>query len=132
MNQSGLLAYRSRPTRIVTAVQIRLDCDALRYRKWGGVQQANAGDWLVDNEGDVYTVDEKTFSATYDSVGPGQYRKHVTVWAEVADHAGDIETREGRTSYSAGDYLVYNDRQRQDGYAVSRERFESLYEPEVY
>jgi hypothetical protein len=51
------------------------------------------------------------------------YRK----WA-VADEPGVIATQEGATHYQAGDYLVYANRRLEDGYAISAERFTSLYE----
>lgn len=126
-----LTAYRRRADRIVTAVQIRLDSAGIEYRKWGGPQRADPGDWLVDNEGDVYTVDAQSFASTYEQIAPGQYRKCGTVWAEEASGPGEIATREGKTSYVAGDYIVYNDQEGRDGYAIARQRFESLYEPVV-
>ena len=49
--------------------------------------------------------------------------------SEVTRAAGAIETKEGVTEYLAGDYLVFNGAERVDGYAVSREKFESMYVP---
>ena len=34
----------------------------LTYRKWGGEQRAKPGDWLVDNGGEVDTVDAESFA----------------------------------------------------------------------
>lgn len=59
----------------------------------------------------------------------GVYTKTAPVWAEVTKAAGAIETKEGVTEYLAGDYLVFNGAERVDGYAVSREKFESMYVP---
>lgn len=117
---------RYRKNGIVTAVQLDLDTDGLEYRKWGDVQTAKAGDWLVDNEGDVYTVDREVFAKTYERKSPGVYVKTARVWAEVASEAGSVATKEGRTHYEAGDYLVENE--DGDAYAVEREKFESMYE----
>lgn len=113
----------------VTAVRLDLDTEGFTYRKWGDVQRCKRGDWLVDNVGDVYTVDADVFARTYRRVSPGVYVKTAPVWAEIAESAGSIETREGRSQYAAGDYIVFNEEGGGDGYCVSREKFESMYEP---
>jgi hypothetical protein len=123
--------YVRRPDRPVAAVQIALDTDGLVYRKWGAEQHATKDDWLVDNDGDVYTVAADVFSRTYRKVdgGPGAYVKTTPVWAEKADKAGAVKTKEGATNYLAGDYLVSNSSDGTDEYAISAAKFESLYEP---
>ena len=123
-----LRKHRRRPDTTVTAVQIDLDTDGFTYRKWGGVQTARAGDWLVNRGKEAYTVDRETFEATYRPVSPGVYAKVASVWAHIAEADGSIETREGVTHYRAGDYLVYNDPEGQDGWAMSAKTFASLYE----
>ena len=50
--------YRKRPDRFVLAVRLDLDTPGFAYRKWDGEQRCKAGDWIVDNDGDVYTVDQ--------------------------------------------------------------------------
>lgn len=126
---SRLRKYVRRADTLVTAVQLALDTDGFAYRKWGGVQQASAGDWLVDNGGDVYTVERETFERTYRKVGPGVFKKDQPVWACVADQDGKITTKEGETHYRAGDIIVFNDEQERDGYAMTAAAFEKLYEP---
>lgn len=121
--------YRRRQETLVTAVRLDLDGEGFTYRKWGGVQRCKPGDWIVDNDGDVYTVDAETFARTYRGVGPGRFEKTGRVWAERADAPGAIATQEGSTDYAAGDMLVFNDEAGEDGYAMSAERFERLYEP---
>jgi hypothetical protein len=121
--------YRKREMSFVTAVRLDLDTEGFTYRKWGDVQRCKRGDWLVDNVGDVYTVDADVFARTYRRVSPGVYVKTAPVWAEIAESAGSIETREGRSQYAAGDYIVFNEEGGGDGYCVSREKFESMYEP---
>ena len=98
-------------------------------RSGGGSQNCKRGDWIVNNQGEVYTIDAETFSLTYHDVGPGIYEKRVVVWAEEASCAGTIATKEGSTEYKSGDFLVFNDAERKDGYAVEQETFGSLYEP---
>lgn len=126
--------YRSRLGRAVVAVQLKLDMPGFRYRKWGHEQQCRAGDWLLDNGGDVYTVDGEVFARTYRAVGPsapGQYVKHTQVWAEQATAPGAMPTKEGHTDYRPGDWLVSNQEDGGDTYAIGADKFGSLYEPDV-
>jgi hypothetical protein len=121
--------YRRRDATNVAAVQLSLDTDGFTYRKWGGEQTCKRGDWLVFNRGDTYTVDQAIFVRTYREVSLGVYEKVTPVWAAVAADAGEIATAEGVTHYEAGEYLVFNDPEGKDGYAVTAEMFERLYEP---
>jgi len=121
--------YTKRVTEFVVAVQLDLDTDGFTYRKWGGVQTCKRGDWLVSNDGDTYTVDGESFARTYRPTAPGCFVKTTPVWAEVAEQAGDVRTKEGSTHYDAGDYLVYNQPDGGDAYAVSKEKFERMYAP---
>jgi hypothetical protein len=120
--------YRRRPGQPVVAVQLKLDMDGFKYRKWGEEQWCKANDWLVDNSGDVYTVDAESFALTYKPEGPGTYVKTGKVWAEQAAGAGRVATKEGGTNYEAGDWLVSNEEDGADGYAVSATKFGELYE----
>lgn len=123
--------FRRRPDQAVAAVQIKLDMPVLRYRKWGHDQQAAPGDWLVDNAGDVYTVNADTFARTYRRVGTGAYVKSTPVWARQATAAGSVPTQEGATAYAAGDWLVSNHEDGSDAYAIAAEKFTALYEPDA-
>jgi hypothetical protein len=120
--------YRRKPDQAITAVRLDLDFDEFIYRKWGDIQRARSGDWLVDNGGDVYTVAAETFRRTYRELSPGRWVKSAPVWAERATTAGSVETKEGRTHYLAGDWLVSNAADGSDSYAISAEKFETLYE----
>lgn len=120
--------YRKKPSSFITAVQLDLDTDGFVYHKWGGKQVCKRGDWLVDNDGDKYTISQETFAKTYQFVSPGVYFKPEPVWAEVAERSGKIETKEGETAYQAGDYLVHNNEDGSDAYAMRPEKFESMYE----
>ncbi len=122
--------YVRRPGRPIIAVRLALDTDGLVYRKWGAEQRAKPGDWIVDNDGDVYTVDAGIFARTYRALGPGMYVKATPIWAEKATQPGAVKTKEGLTHYQAGDYLVSNNREGTDEYAITAEKFESLYTPE--
>ncbi|MCC4113890.1 hypothetical protein LLG90_00845 [Aromatoleum toluclasticum] len=122
------LRYLRRPDHPVVAVRILLDTNGFSYRKWGAKQHCKRGDWLVDNDGDVYTVDADSFARTYRSVGLGTYVKATPIWAERADSAGSVATQEGRTNYNAGDFIVSNTEDGSDAYAISAEKFETMYE----
>lgn len=119
--------YKKKPTSFVTAVQLDLDTEGFVYNKWGGKQVCKRGDWLVDNNGDKYTVSKESFARTYEIVSPGVYFKSAPVWAEVAEKGGRVKTKEGDTGYQAGDYLVFNNEEGTDAYAISAEKFESMY-----
>jgi hypothetical protein len=122
------LKYLKRPNQAVCAVQLALETDGFTYRKWGGMQTCKAGDWLVDNDGDVYTVAQATFARTYRQEPDGKFLKTTPVWAEVAAAAGSVKTQEGATAYAKGDYLVSNEADGSDAYAVSKDKFEAMYE----
>lgn len=131
MPDSARRKYVRRPDRPVAAVRLALETDGLVYRKWGGEQRAKAGDWIVDNDGDVYTVDADAFGRTYKQVGPGAYVKTAPVWAERAERAGSVKTKEGVTHYEAGDYVVSNNRDGSDAYAIAAAKFDALYTPDT-
>jgi hypothetical protein len=120
--------YRKRPDRAVSAVRLELDTAGFVYRKWGGEQRGKPGDWLVDNDGDVYTVDGQVFERTYRMVGPGRYVKTTPVWAEVATASGVVPTKEGQSHYAAGDYLVSNNEDGTDAYCMRPAKFQAMYE----
>ena len=122
------LKYRKREKQIVTAVQLKLETDGFAYNKWGGEQCCRAGDWLVNNNGDCYTIGQETFENTYEEVSPGQFEKIAAVWASTATEDGKVKTNEGYTEYSFGDYLVTNKEDGADAYAVAKLKFEEMYE----
>jgi hypothetical protein len=121
--------YRKREKQVVHAVCLNLDTEGFSYQKWGGTQRCAKGDWIVDNDGDVYTVNADTFARTYRHVGQGAYEKFAPVWAAPADTAGSVPTKEGATDYEAGDYIVSNNEDGSDAWAVTKAKFESMYEP---
>ena len=119
--------YVRRPDRPVAAVCLTLDTKGLVYRKWGHRQRARRGDWIVDNNGDVYTVAAAVFRKTYRQTAVGAYVKKTPVWAERATRGGSVKTKEGHTKYKAGYYLVSNNRNGSDSYAMTARKFTSLY-----
>ena len=120
--------YRKREKQIVIGVQLNLDTDGLIYTKWGGEQQCQSGDWLINNNGDCYTISKQSFAKTYEEIGAGQFVKKASVWANQAQSAGKVKTNEGYTEYESGDYVVCNSKDGLDAYAVSKQKFEEMYE----
>jgi hypothetical protein len=131
----SLTPYKRKDNTPIVAVQMAAIMFAeFVYYLWGGVQRAKPGDWLVFNpsveQDPTYTIDQKSFEATYAPVEGvvGHYRKR-GVWARQATEDGEIATKEGGTQYKAGFWLVFNNANGTDGYAMSPENFEKLYEP---
>ena len=65
--------YRRKPGQPVVAVQLKVETEGFAYRKpeWGDeVQRCKANDWIVDNDGEVYTVNAESFARTYTRHGP--------------------------------------------------------------
>jgi len=120
--------YKKKIHHFVTAVQLDLDTAGFSYKKWGAEQQCGPKDWLVNNQGDTYTVNRESFAKTYQQQSPGVYVKISPVWAEVATRAGSVMTTEGTSDYQAGDYLVSNGEDGTDVYPISTNRFLSMYE----
>lgn len=122
--------YRTKQGLFITAVQLDLDFDGFAFRKWGAEQRCKAGDWLVNNRGDTYTIDGDVFARTYQNLSPGVYTKATTIWAEVATSPGKVDTLEGESHYHAGDYIVSNNEDGSDAYCISAEKFLATYEPD--
>ncbi|MGC3981299.1 MAG: hypothetical protein QM808_08580 [Steroidobacteraceae bacterium] len=120
--------YKKKADQYVTAVQLNLELSSFGYRKWGGEQTASRGDWLVDNRGDVYTVEQSSFARTYQQLSPGVYVKTTPIWAERVAKAGAVNTFEGVSHYAAGDYLVSNNEDGSDAYCMTAEKFTAMYE----
>lgn len=114
----------------MVAIQVDLDTDGFSYFKWGAQQRCKPGDWLVDNGGDVYSVDQAVFAETYRKVATGHYIKVTPIWAEQATEDGSVVTKEGKSYYKAGDYLVTNSPEDGDEYCMSKRKFEEMYEPD--
>ena len=139
--------YQKRTGQFVVAVQLNLDCainedipiwpyplTLLRYRKWGSNQEAKPGDWLVNNDGEAYTIDHDTFAKTYIPLSqdkPGCYAKVGFVWARRADRQGTVPTKEGVSAYEYGDYIVANNEDGSDSYCMGAEKFHGMYEVAV-
>lgn len=125
---SELRFYRKRQGQRVIAVQLNLDTAGFAYKKWGAMQQCKPGDWLVQNGDSTYTVDQQSFAQSYRRLSDGMYEKVAGVWARLATSDGIVITKEGETHYQAGDYIVSNDPDSSDAYAIDAKHFVLMYE----
>ena len=119
--------YKKKSPQIVTGVQLALETEGFDYEKWGGKQHCKPGDWLVNNDGECYTVDQESFSNTYVQVAPGQYIKSAPIWAAQAEEPGTVTTKEGSSAYAAGDYITCNNEDGTDTYTIPKAKFEKTY-----
>ena len=124
----NLRRYKKKPDQFVVALQLNLDTEGFVYRKWGAEQRCKQGDWIVNNGGDIYSIDAEVFAKTYRKTGEGTYVKTTPIWAKVATQPGSVITIEGESHYQSGDYLVYNNEDGTDAYCISASKFESMYE----
>ena len=120
--------YRKKGGQFVVAVRLNLDTAGFTYQKWGGTQRCKAGDWVVDNDGEVYTIDADEFEKSYSRTGAGTFAKDAAVWAERANTGGRLETISGEQSYCSGVYLVSNSEDRANVYSIEQRTFEKMYE----
>jgi len=134
--ENGLTKYARRKDATIVAVQLNLAlyntnaAGVLQYKKWGGINTAREGDWLVNNGGECYTIDVESFASTYTLVDPdtpGIYFKTGSVWAKKATEDGAVKTKEGESHYKAGDWIVFNNEDGTDGYKVTDEKFRKMY-----
>ncbi len=122
------MKYRKKAGQAIHAVQVDLDLLSFSYQKWGDSQTCKAGDGLVDNNGDIYTIDQQVFSNSYQKISPATYQKIAPVWARQADEDGSVKTKEGRSHYRAGDFIVANREDGDDAWCMSEEKFHDMYE----
>ena len=127
--------YRAAGGLPVNAIQLTFDESekSISYVKWGGEQTAKFGDWLVHNPtgGDTYTVDNESFYNTYMAVADtfGLYQKKGAWCKRVPFNAAPftIPTKEGGTQVNPGDWLMANNVDLSDKYAMRHEKWLKLY-----
>ena len=62
-------------------------------------------------------------------MAPATYEKATAIWARVATEDGSVQTKEGRSHYKAGDYIVSNNEDGSDAWCISAAKFNGMYEP---
>ena len=104
----GLLAggrsYRS--VAVVDAVRLTEDSEWATAN--GDPLSASAGDWMLSDGGDHWSVAPDVFAASYEPVGDGRYAKTATVTAIQLTAPFAVDTLEGVATGAAGDWLVRN------------------------
>lgn len=120
--------YHKKRDKPIHAIQLNLDTAGFTYTKWGDSQTCKPGDWLVNNGGDIYTIDQQVFFDTYRQVTPANYVKVKPIWAEMASKAGSVKTKEGHSHYQVGDYLVSNHEDGSDTWCIEADKFKEMYE----
>jgi len=121
-------SYKRKTAGTIVAIQLKFEELHFTFKKWQASQKCKSGDWLVENQGDVYTVDEEEFARTYEKVSKGIYKKTSIIWANQAQSIGHIKTIEGKTHYKNGDFLIANEKNGEYLYAISNKKFHQLYE----
>lgn len=109
---------------VVKAEQLRAD------RAWetrrGGRLVGRAGDWLVSEDGDHWTVTAEVFAQTYKPTDVhGHYRKTARVRAVRMARRFLVETLEGPVPGEANDWLVQNP--GGDAWPIDAKTFERRY-----
>lgn len=109
VEQRALLHDRGRvflPTSVVRVIQ--LDAPLTWNADHGSTMQAQPGDWLVQSEGDTWSVEDGIFRVTYEHLRDDLYRKVTPVLAVELPAAGTVLSREGMVEAEQGDLLVCN------------------------
>lgn len=105
------LGYRSRPlwrsfTRIGTVTAERRDTPWTWVSPSGTTMRAGRGDWLLHEGGASWSVRNDIFRSSYRHVSQSQWQRHGTVLARPAQSGETIETPEGPTVATDGDWVI--------------------------
>jgi hypothetical protein len=105
------LGYRSRPvwqqfTRVGTVNAEQRNTPWTWTSRSGQTMRADAGDWQVQADGATWSVRDDIFQSSYEHVEGNQWRRLGHVSARPAQPGETIETLEGPTTASDGDWVV--------------------------
>ncbi|MBW0015673.1 RyR domain-containing protein [Mycobacterium sp.] len=105
------LGYRSRPlwrtfTRVGTVSAEQRSAPWTWESDSGQTMHAAAGDWAVREDGKLWSVREDIFRDTYEPAGDGLWRRKGLVQARPAHPGETVDTLEGPTTASGGDWVV--------------------------
>ena len=105
------LGYRSRPlwrpfTRGGTVTAEQHSTPWTWTSRSGQTMRANAGDWQVRADGRTWSVRDDIFRTSYEHVVGDQWRRRGDVFARPAQPGEKIQTLEGPTTASDGDWVV--------------------------
>lgn len=119
-------ARRYRPTAVVRAT--RLASPRVWRTARGSALSAAAGDWLVTDGAEEWTVAPDIFRRTYRRLADGRFVKQEPVRAARLDRSAEVPTLEGVARAEAGDWVLCG----VDGelWTVTDTFFRAHYEPE--
>lgn len=105
------LGYRSRPVwrpydRVGTVRAEQRDRPWTWTSASGATMQAATGDWLVEEDGESWSVRDDIFRSSYRHVTGAQWQRYGSVLARTAQPGETIETPEGPTLAADGDWVV--------------------------
>jgi hypothetical protein len=105
------LGYRSRPlwqpyTRIGTVTAEQRSTPWTWTSQSGQTMQAEAGDWHVESDGAVWSVRDDIFRSSYQHLAGNEWQRRGSVFARQAQPGETIQTLEGPTTASEGDWVV--------------------------
>lgn len=72
----------------------------------GHTMRGDAGDWAVSKDGKVWSVRDDIFRDTYEPAGQGRWQRKGRVQARPAQPGETVNTLEGPTTASEGDWIV--------------------------
>lgn len=105
------LGFRSRPlwqsfTRMGTVTAEQRSAPWTWTSDSGHTMRADAGDWAISEDGKVWSVRDDIFRDTYEAAGNGQWQRKGRVQARPAYPGETINTLEGPTNATEGDWVV--------------------------
>lgn len=93
----------------------------------GDAMRARAGDWLVEQGSEEWTVAAAVFEERYEEVRPGVFRSRQAIRAVRVEEPLEIETLEGWVHAASGDLLALGP--AGDVWPIPAERFAATYRP---
>lgn len=105
------LGFRSRPlwqsfTRVGTVTAEQRSAPWTWTSDSGHTMRAGAGDWAISEDGKLWSVRDDIFRDTYEPAGDGQWQRKGRVQARPAYPGETINTLEGPTNATEGDWVV--------------------------
>ncbi|MEM6108142.1 RyR domain-containing protein [Mycobacterium sp. 050272] len=105
------LGFRSRPlwqsfTRVGTVTAEQRSAPWTWTSDSGHTMRAGAGDWAISEDGKHWSVRDDIFRDTYEPAGDGQWQRKGRVQARPAYPGETINTLEGPTNATEGDWVV--------------------------
>lgn len=105
-NPTELLGGAKRYRSTVAVHATRLAAPRTWRTARGSELSAAAGDWLLTDGVEEWTVAAQVFTRTYDELPDGRYVKHALVEAVRTERPVEVATLEGPARAEAGDWVL--------------------------